>query len=378
MTKMRKKSDFGWGGDAYPAQEPQDVQLQKDQEQFYRMNDARAESYSWVVSGKNILVVSKDKLDDVFSALGITQNHHGPVAIGTVSLSHRWSANFVVEESNIDLDTLSKIFERWAKDPNSTLDFKEIDHNFFIASVVDKNGIPLPVKTNYTKNKKAGVDKIALIEPNGGGAGSGWQTVPKTWNRTDKDLRTDIQIQDNDRGKLPGQGDMRADSGGELTTYIYQCPECLEVFESGNLLREHLVFDHERQPPTGNEYEIRNNDETFYPDNEAVYENDGGIHTGAVIPGPIPFSYNVETDRIYVGEPGDERVKLDSTNPFGVVEGYYTPDGDILIVNRPMIQYAIKYFIILWNEIHPELEVKKVYILRKENGRKIKERVAHA
>ena len=63
---------------------------------------------------------------------------------------------------------------------------------------------------------------------------------------------------------------------------------------------------------------------------------------------------------------------------FGLAEGYYTPDGDILIVTQAFAPYSIKYFLRLWYEIHPELKVKKVYLIRKQNGRKIKERVANA
>lgn len=374
MSKIIKNSDFGWGGDAYPAQEPQEVQHQQDRDQFSKMDGLRTEDYAWVVSGNNILVVSKEKLDDAFRALGVTRGHHGPVAVGTVTLSHRWSASFVVEESNIDLETLNKLFEKWARDPNSQLDFEDMTHSFFVASVVDKNGIPLPVKTNYTKRKQASAEKFSLqYEQMGGGAGSGWQTVPKTWNRTDIDLRTDIQR------RYPGQGDMKA-FPKRPSNEVYYCMDCNIAFDSYDDYKKHRTNNHQMQEPTGPEYEIRDNDETFFPDNEAVVENDGGIHTGAApsIPGPIPFSYHVEDDRIYVGEPGDEGVQLDSINPLGLVEGYYTPDGDILIVNRPFVQYAIKYFITLWNEIHPDLEVKKVYILRKEEGRKIRERVANA
>ena len=253
MSNINKKSDFGWGTDAYPAQEPQEVQFQQERADMSQMPPVRDQQYAWVVSGKDILVVSEDKLDDAFTALGIKRDHHGPVATGTVNVSNRWTTSFVVNESNVDLEYLDKIFQRWAKNPK--MDFEDLNHNLFIQSVQNKNGIPLPVKTNYTNRKFA-------ADP---GFGDGFKYP---WKNTDESLYTEIQIQDNDRGKLPGQGDL-SNGGEKLTEETYQCPGCLGVFADGIQLREHMVNFHRKDPPTGHEEEIRDNDEIFYPDNEA-------------------------------------------------------------------------------------------------------------
>lgn len=377
MSEINKKSDFGWGTDAYPAQEPQEKQFQAERAEMSEMVPEKDRNYSWIVAGKDILVVSDERLNDAFTALGVKKDHHGPIAIGRVTVSNRWVTSFVVEESNIDLDYLDKIFQRWAKDPQ--IDFEDLNHNLYIDSVKNKNGIPLPIKTNYTKRKLAADPGFGMISPIR-------DMFKYPWKNTDESLYTDIQIQDNDRGKLPGQGDVDHPLGEGLTEETYQCPECLGVFKNGIELREHMVNFHRKEPPTGPEYEIRDNDEFFYPDNEASRPggtvSEPGIHTGAASPpeisGPIPFSFDPEKSRIYVGEPGDERVKLDSINMFGLAEGYYTPDGDIIIVTQSYVPYSIKYFLRLWYEIHPELKVKKAYLLRKEDGRKIKERVANA
>lgn len=362
MGDIRKESDFGWGTDAYPAQEPQELQFQFDRQVMSEM-PAIQQSFKWIVSGKNILVVSPAQVDDAYRALGITQDHHGPFASGSVDITHRWTTSFVVEQSNVDLDFLNNIFKRWAKFPS--VDFQQWNHPLHIAIVKDKNGIPLPVKL-----KKTAADP-----------GIGDDKFKYPWKNTDKSLLTDIQIQDGDRGKLPGQGDLRADGGGQLTEGIYECGECAEEFDSYSEYLLHVTHDHPKREPTGPEYEIRDNDEFFYPDNEA--SRPGGGPGGAVVAaaepkGPIPFSYNVEQDRVYVGQEGDERVEMDEYNPFGLAEGYYTPDGDLLIVNQSSIPYTIRHLVNLWSNMFPEYEVKHVYLVHEVGDKTVREKVANA
>jgi hypothetical protein len=351
-NNIQKTSEMGWGTDAYPAQQPQELQFQFDRAQMAQMPRAISQSFNWVVSGKNILVVDPERLDNAFNALGITKEHHGPYALGTVEISHRWTTTFTVQESNVDLDFLFRIFQRWAKYPE--VNFERWGHPLHVDSVRDSNGIPLPVKI-----KKQAADP-----------GVGDQYPNKLWVNTDDDLRTDIQR------RYPGQDDMKSTTPN-LVEGLYQCAECNEEFDSYPEYLLHMTHDHPKWDPTGPEYEIRDNDEYFYPDNEAVYDRDGGIHTGSV-EGPIPFSFDVENDRVYVGEPGEEKVQMDNTNPFGVAEGYYTPEGDLIIVNQPNIPYTVRHLMNLWSYIHPEHEIKHVYLVRDAEGKQIRERVANA
>lgn len=355
MTEIHKKSDFGWGTDAYPAQQPQELQFQTDRAQMAGMPSSINQTFNWIVSGKEILVVDPNKADRAFNALGITPTHSGPFATGTVDISHRWTTSFVVEQSNIDLDFLHNVFEKWAKYP--VINFQNWNHPLYVASVQDKNGIPLPVKI-----RKQAADP-----------GSGWQYVDKLWRNTDdEDIRTDIQR------RFPGLDDLKSYDGDMSENY--KCRECNEVFDSYYEYLMHASHDHPKPDPTGHEEEIRDRDEYFYPDNEAVYNPDGGIHTGAVEdrtpPGPIPFSYDIDADRVYVGSPGDEKVEMDDSNPFGRAEGYYTPDKDLIIVNQSNIPYTIRHLVNLWSTMYPEHEVKHVYIVQDNDGTEIREKVA--
>jgi hypothetical protein len=347
--EFKKQSDQGWGTDAYPAQEPQELEYQKERKDISSMPQRISESFVWVVSGKEIAVVNPESMDQAFSSVGAAPDHHGPLATGTVEISHRWTASFVVKETNIDLDSLHKVFERWAKDPE--INFESVNHRFVVSSVVDKNGIPLPVK----------------IRRQASDPGAGERFVDRTWRNTE--WGTEIQK------RYPGEGDSRARPGD--MTNGYECIQCDKVFSCYDDWKNHLTNDHKKGDPTGSEYEVENfgGIAGMERDNEAVTELDGGIHTGSSINGPIAFAYDPDNERIYVN-PGGE-VNTGNPEP-SMAEGYYTPDGDMLIIVHPQEMYAVSSLMGAWLQMHPELEIKHIYLLREEDGTKIKEKVANA
>lgn len=353
MEDFKKESDFGWGTDAYPAQEPQELQFQDDRRRMVHPPRLKIENYVWVVAGRHMAVVKEDSIEEAFVSLGINKDHHGPFAFGKVNISNRWKADFVVEQSNIDLESLHKVFLRWSKDP--MIDFEDINHPLQISMIKDKNGFPLPVKA-----PKEAADP-----------GVGDDHYPdKLWvNTDDEDIRTDIQR------KYPGQGDLKSYTD-PLTTSVYECPACFEVFETYEEMHDHMLHNHKKHPQPNPEYEIRDNDEFFYPDNEASRPGGWpGIHTGSV-EGPVPFSFDIISEKIFIGRIGDE-IGLEG-DPIDEVQGYYTPENDIIIVTFPRQPYSISSLLNSWNQFYPEHEVKHVYLLRRENGVKIKEKVANA
>lgn len=324
----------------------------------------KSKDLKWVaVEDQDLAVFPADSVDQGYAGLGAALDHHGPVAHGTVTISHMWTARFVVEQSFIDLDTLFKQFKKWANNPR--IGRQEVNHRFEISEVANADGIPLP----FGKLKTA-------ADP-----GSGWQTVPKLWNRTDDDYRTDIQIQDNDRGKYPGRGDMRS-TDVQLTEEPYQCLRCGEVFDNYTDMLMHVSFDHDPGGDMiGPEYEIRDNDEFFYPDNEAGRSN-GLFYEAAKkkdvnLPGPMPFIYDINADRIRTGEPGNEKVDIGEYNSFGMVEGYYTPDQDLIIATQTSVPYTINHVKKLWEYMYPEYEVKHIYVVHKDDDRNVREKVAN-
>lgn len=359
------KTSFGWGGDSNPAQQPQELQDRWEESQTYQM-PGKTKELKWVIVGKKDMVVFEgDAIEPGFSALGIAMDHFGPVAHGTVTLSHMWTAQFTIEQTNIDLDTLYKQFKKWVKNP--TIGKDDIDHPFHLSDIYNKDGIPLPL------GKEFGLPKTAA-DP-----GSGWQTVDKLWVNTDDDYRTDIQKD------YPGQDTMRAQNE-KLTEEPYQCLECGEEFDNYTDMLLHVSFDHPKEDPTGDEYEIRDNDEFFYPDNEmSRQQGEHGNSFGIVskkddeadIPGPMPFIYDIVADRIRVGEPGDEKVDIGEYNSFGMVEGYYTPERDLIIATQTSVPYTINHVKKLWNYMYPEYEVKHIYVVHVDDGKKVREKVSN-
>jgi len=371
MSKIHKQSDQGWGTTPYTGETSNELQNQEESHQYHKMPTSMSETYGWVLSGqnvKNLKVVDLDMIDGAIASVGAQRDHFNAFGVGTLEITTRWTLSVLVEETNIDLVVLFNVFKRWANNPSISNEPR--NHRLELQSMKDKNGIPFPIDTRRTSS-----------DP-----GSGWQTVPKDWPLTDRDPATDIQIQDNDRGKFPGQGDLRIVEYG-LTDTAYQCPNCRKVFESYREMLDHSS-EHIKKDQTGPEYEYHEkggiNGDSY--DNEASRPSGDDImlmsatkkKKEAELEGPIPFSYDVEDDRIYVGEPGDERVEIDQSNAFGLAEGYYTPDGDLLITAQATIPYTISHLMHLWDQMHPEYEIKHVYIIETKGGKSIKEKVANA
>jgi len=371
-SEIKKQSYPGFGTKPYTGENPNQIDYQEGAANAARMPKP-SKTYAWVVRGNNIRVTDLDRSSNLFAVHGIKEDHHGPLAKGTVDVSSRWTASFTVDKSNIDLDNLYRIFKKWANSPEfitSKEDGADAAHDrwptrLHVAVVKDKNGIPLPL----------GISKTAA-DP-----GIGDDHFKYPWKNTDKSYLTDIQIQDNDRGKLPGQGDLK-NTDGTLADDVYECDECDEVFDSYAEYLLHVGNDHLLPDPSGHEEEIHEKGGIAGMD----YDNEMGRSNGRMfeaatseveLEGPIPFSFDVEDDRLYVGEIGDERVDIDPSNPFGRAEGYYTPDGDLLITGQSTVPYTINHLTHLWEDMYPEHEIKHVYLIQRKDNRDIKEKLSN-
>lgn len=87
-----------------------------------------------------------------------------------------------------------------------------------------------------------------------------------------------------------------------------------------------------------------------------------------IIPGPISWLYDIKGDKIIVGQPGaaPEEIRTPDYNPMGVVEGVYTPKGEMQLVETTNMPITVKHLIRLWYYMHPELEVKRVVLHYKD------------
>lgn len=101
---LSRTADFGWGGDAYPGQEPQVVN---------RMEHDRPsnspEHYKWVYANGRLELSPEDDYNQLSDFLGVQNGHVGPIALGEVDVSNgraTWSVT-----GNIGLGTLARVLQ---------------------------------------------------------------------------------------------------------------------------------------------------------------------------------------------------------------------------------------------------------------------------
>jgi tRNA nucleotidyltransferase/poly(A) polymerase len=130
------------------------------------------------------------------------------------------------------------------------------------------------------------------------------------------------------------------------------------------------MMEWRKQVSTGQTHQpARWNTVPGYDDWDAKVQRPGWVQqfkltAEAPIAGPIPWLYDEKGDKLYVGHPGDgpQDIQAPDYNTFGVVEGYYFPDGELRIMETSNIPITIRHLIKLWYYMHPELEVKKVML----------------
>lgn len=383
MSDLRKQSDQGYGTTPYTGEMPNELEYEQEHQQFLRMPRKAVQSFGWVLRGanpKSLTLIDVDSITNALSAMGMSENHFNAYAVGTCDITSRWTLSVVVYQTNMDIETLLGVFKRWANNPTfkhwaSPHMVEEGDehrwpHRLELTSFKNPNGI------DFSRDYGAYLQKSA--------ADPGHGEMNKTpWKNTDDDYTTSIQIQDNDRGKTPGQGDSSVNEGP--MTDLGVCTDCRKKFPDQKSLQEHILKEHVNEDGnTGKEYEFRDKGGI----NGDSYDNEGSRPPGDDIliqssveidlEGPIPFSFDVEQDRLHIGNPGDESIKIDNNNPFGLAEGCYTPDGDLLITAQANIPYTVSHLMRMWENMNPEYKIKHVYIIRKDGETRIKEKLANA
>ncbi len=88
--------------------------------------------------------------------------------------------------------------------------------------------------------------------------------------------------------------------------------------------------------------------------------------------GPMPFIFDIEGDRIYVGHPGERHADIQGKfTPGGIVEGVYDPKGNVQLRTDTDMPWSVYHLTRLWYSIHPELEIKHIYRLVGEDRVKL-------
>lgn len=84
---------------------------------------------------------------------------------------------------------------------------------------------------------------------------------------------------------------------------------------------------------------------------------------------PIPFIFDIDQDKIKVGQPGSRTSDIPGTfTPGGIIEGTYEPGGKVMIRTMTNTPYSVRHMISLWYYEHPELTVKSMYMQDEAGG----------
>lgn len=84
---------------------------------------------------------------------------------------------------------------------------------------------------------------------------------------------------------------------------------------------------------------------------------------------PVPFIFDIDQDKIKVGQPGSRTSDIPGTfTPGGIVEGTYDPGGKVVVRTMTNTPYSVRHLIQLWYYEHPELTVKSVHMQDEAGG----------
>lgn len=94
-----------------------------------------------------------------------------------------------------------------------------------------------------------------------------------------------------------------------------------------------------------------------------TYHWSAGQDPKDMIASPVPFIFDVQEDRIDVGQPGERHSDVEGRvrfTPGGIIEGTYEPGGKVILRNRTTMPYTVRHLIDLWYWTHPHMEVTSV------------------
>jgi tRNA nucleotidyltransferase (CCA-adding enzyme) len=317
--------------------------------------DRPPEEYAWAMTPTHV-TVSPDA-DEARQALRVDGDPSRPHAVGRLFLRDNWDAAWQLERSTMALHAVEKRLKRYTKDQGWSYD-----------SLSDRDGHPV------STSRESAVPGIGEINPG-----------LKDW-RIDEWSGT-------------GQYDNPGDAQSDAPFYGLQdpeedfpmsaprtCTECGFLAVDYDDWREHVMRRHvnpERKPspvpqpvvdlddvlPAGfNEVVM---DRTVQRQSRLIHQLAAGSRKPTV-PGPIPFIYDIEGDRIFVGQPGERHADIEGRfTPGGIVEGVYDPKGHVQIRTDTDMPYTVRHMVQLWYAMHPELIVSSIYLLVGEQRYKL-------
>lgn len=358
------------GPTAYPGETPDalvrnDVGKPRPRRDYTTAPQEAAEIFRWVATPLFVLVGDQTSSEDgLLAELGWSPEK--PFAAGELELRYRWDAIWKLERANMAAQQIQKSLRTYTKDQ---------DWNW--------QSLVLPSGEAFGKHSRRYADYPGIGEINPGVKDwknkewSGMETHDAYNPHADKPYAHDPK---NPEVQGPGEG---------LVDELYSCSDCGQPCGSEDEFRQHVLRyhvhkDHHHQEDPGPVVDL--DDALPAGWNEVLMDQTDqraasrltiamqkiAVGQQPLIQGPIPFIYDIQQDRIYVGHPGERHSDIQGRfTPGGIVEGQYDPKGNVQIRTDTDMPYTIRHMAQLWYALHPELEMKGIYLLSGDQKHKM-------
>jgi tRNA nucleotidyltransferase (CCA-adding enzyme) len=321
-----KTADGGWGGDAYPGEEPETVA-----DRSYDVGSPTGGEYKFVYGNGELRVSPDDDHRALQGYMGIDSEYSGPFAVGYVHVdndSATWEVN-----TNVGLKAMHRIL----KDYTDKVGWRW-------HGLTDIKG--QPINDDFAP-KKGGNDNVIKRHED-----------LEQWNIYDPTPNDD---QRNPDERQPGG--------------VFKCPDCDRLFPDWRTYSLHR--DQELGPANtvdeDGKFPELNNDAIFRPhftEQQPFTDVVAAKAPKDLIEDPVPFIYDIEEDAIYTGHPGAKHSDIHGEfTPGGIVEGVYEPGGKVSLRTMTNMPYTVRHLIELWYWQHPEFEVRGVWLEDEQGGR---------
>ena len=352
---MRKHSDLA-GSDAYPAEQPQ-AQADRDMAQprpdYTQVEEAQPEEYQFVLSGTVVAVHPTADHPDLFNVLGY-EDYSKPYAYGQLVLHSNWDAMWEITHTNMAMHEVAKRLKKYTR-----------DHGWTFEGLTDETGSPFDGESL----KVGSVPGIGEINPG-----------VKDWHN--KEWADTGQYDQNSQVEYYGEQNAPDETN---PANPHACSDCGALMPDYNTWRQHVMDNHINpgRKPTDVVSPVVDMDQVFPADfNNEIMDRTVMRQAQILIKhsaspqqqivGPIPFIFDVEQDRVFLGHPGERHADIKGRfTPGGIVEGVYDPKGNVQLRTDTDMPYSVRHLIELWYAMHPELEVKGVFLLVGEKKYKL-------
>ncbi len=374
-----RTADFGWGGDAYPAQEPEAIDRYHHD---FPERDTSPEEYSFVYAGGKLEVGPTADYDKLAQRAGVDDSTIGPSAVGRVRIVNgkaEWSAT-----ANVAVGPLVKVLRDYS-----------FRNGWDWGQLTDLQGNKLSRRISFTyydglllseEGKDFGASEWGHIEVLGKTAkvhcsynpDQLWMVMDgiQEWaedhdyhlSANDNVIKTpeDLEL-DNLYGDRP---EYEPEPTDDEKPKVLRCRVCGEVMHSWDeyTAHEHFQTSEKYPPEEDGHFPEMDMDKALAPH---FHEREPFIFPLAhtqwklaagdpkdQINDPIPFVYDVDGDQIVVGQPGQHTHDVQGDfNPAAIVEGFYEPGGKVVITTRSRYPYSTRHMLDLWYWSLPHMEI---------------------